>query len=310
MKIFHNINDFQKISSPIVLTIGMYDGVHLGHQELLSELIRRAKSMDGKTVLLTFSPHPRQVLQKGIDLKMLYLLKEKIRLLEQIGLDYVIIQPFTRTFARLSATEFVRDLLINTLGMSELVIGYDHHFGRNREGSLSELSELSSLYGFRLSIVEAQKFSDITISSTKIRNALLSGEIEKANSLLNRPYTITGMVNQGDKIGRKLNFPTANLEVSGDKLIPSNGVYLFKTNYQSKKYYGLVNIGMRPTFEGNEKRIEAFLIDFTGDLYNELITLALLKKIREEQKFSSIEALKKQMAIDYRKARELIAKEL
>ena len=141
---------------------------------------------------------------------MLYLLKEKIRLLEQIGLDYVIIQPFTRTFARLSATEFVRDLLINTLGMSELVIGYDHHFGRNREGSLSELSELSSLYGFRLSIVEAQKFSDITISSTKIRNALLSGEIEKANSLLNRPYTITGMVNQGDKIGRKLNFPTAN----------------------------------------------------------------------------------------------------
>ncbi len=306
MEIFQNIKDFKDSQSFIVLTLGMYDGVHLGHQKILEEVVRRAKEHHGKSVLLTFSPHPRKVLQEGVELKMLSLQEEKLALLEKIGLDYVIIHPFTKEFSRLNSIDFVRDLLVNQLGVNQLVIGHDHHFGRNREGSFNDLEELSEVYGFELFKIEAQHFSEITVSSTKIRNALLTGEIEKANRLLHYPYSIEGVIIHGDKIGRTLNFPTANLKVDHEKLIPQNGVYLFQTIYHAKHYYGLVNIGTRPTLQEKENRIEAFLFDFNQEIYDEKLKIEFLKKIRDEKKFDSIDALKKQIESDYQKAKEII----
>ncbi len=306
MKIFQNTARFNDSESDIVLTIGMYDGVHLGHQKIIKEVVKKAKERKGKAVLLTFNPHPRKVLQEGVELKMLSLQKEKLALLEKTGLDYVIIHPFTKEFSRLNSTDFVRSLLVNQLGVNELVIGYDHHFGRNREGSFSDLEELSEVYGFDLTKIEPQNFLDVTISSTKIRNALLEGEVEKANQWLNYHYSIEGTVVHGNKIGRKLNFPTANLKVDKEKLIPKNGVYLFQTFYDSKKYYGLVNIGIRPTFEKEEFRIEAFLFDFNQEVYNKKLKIAFLQKIRDEKKFNSVDELKQQIELDYRKARKLM----
>ncbi len=306
MEIFQNIKDFKDSQSFIVLTLGMYDGVHLGHQKILEEVVRRAKEHHGKSVLLTFSPHPRKVLQEGVELKMLSLQEEKLALLEKIGLDYVIVHPFTKEFSRLNSIDFVRDLLVNQLGVNQLVIGYDHHFGRNREGSFNDLEELSEVYDFELFKIGAQHFSEITVSSTKIRNALLTGEIEKANRLLHYLYSIEGVIIHGDKIGRTLNFPTANLKVDHEKLIPQNGVYLFQTIYHTKHYYGLVNIGTRPTLQEKENRIEAFLFDFNQEIYDEKLKIEFLKKIRDEEKFDSIDALKKQIESDYQKAKEII----
>lgn len=293
---------------PLFLTLGMYDGVHLGHQKILNEVVNRAKDRKGKSVLLTFAPHPRKVLQEGVALKMLSLQKEKLDLLEKTGLDYVIVHPFTKEFSRLNSTDFVRNLLVNQIGINELIIGYDHHFGRNREGSFDDLEELSEVYDFDLVKIDAQSFSDITVSSTKIRNALLEGEIEKANQLLNYNYSIEGLVIHGDKIGRTLNFPTANLKVDPEKLIPKKGVYLFQTIYNSKNYYGLVHIGTRPTVEGEEDRIEAFLFDFDQEIYNKKLKISFLQKIREEKKFNSIEELRKQIELDYHKAKNLVNK--
>ncbi len=310
MKIFQNIVHFNDSESDIVLTIGMYDGVHLGHQKIIRKVVKKAKKRRGKAVLLTFNPHPRKVLQEGVELKMLSLQKEKLALLEETGLDYVIVQPFTREFSRLNSTDFVRNLLINQLGVNELVIGYDHHFGRNREGSFSDLEELSEVYGFDLTKIEPQNFLDVTISSTKIRKALLEGEVEKANQWLNYNYSIEGTVIHGNKIGRKLSFPTANLKVDEEKLIPKNGVYLFETFYDLKKYYGLVNIGIRPTFEKEEFRIEAFLFDFDQEVYNKELKIAFLQKIRDEKKFNSVDELKQQIEQDYHKAKKLTTKKL
>lgn len=308
MEIFQSITDFNDSESTIVLTLGMYDGVHLGHQKILEDVVKRAKLRKGKSVLLTFSPHPRKVLQEGVALKMLSLQNEKLELLEKIGLDYVIVHPFTKVFSRLNSTDFVRDSLVNQIGVDELIIGYDHHFGRNREGSFDDLEELSEIYGFDLIKIDAQNFSDITVSSTKIRNALLEGEIEKANQLLNYNYSIEGRVIHGDKIGRTLNFPTANLEVNSEKLIPKKGVYLVESLYNFKKYYGLVHIGTRPTVEGEEDRIEVFLFDFDQEIYNEKLKISFLHKIRDEQKFNSIDELKTQIELDYHKAKNLINK--
>ncbi|APD06387.1 riboflavin kinase [Flavobacteriaceae bacterium UJ101] len=308
MEIFQSITDFNDSDSTIVLTLGMYDGVHLGHQKILNEVVNRAKDRKGKSVLLTFAPHPRKVLQEGVALKMLSLQKEKLDLLEKTGLDYVIVHPFTKEFSRLNSTDFVRNLLVNQIGINELIIGYDHHFGRNREGSFDDLEELSEVYDFDLVKIDAQSFSDITVSSTKIRNALLEGEIEKANQLLNYNYSIEGLVIHGDKIGRTLNFPTANLKVDPEKLIPKKGVYLFQTIYNSKNYYGLVHIGTRPTVEGEEDRIEAFLFDFDQEIYNKKLKISFLQKIREEKKFNSIEELRKQIELDYHKAKNLVNK--
>lgn len=284
----------------------MYDGVHLGHQKILEEVVRKAKKHNGKSVLLTFSPHPRKVLQEGVELEMLSLQEEKLILLEKLGLDYVIEHPFTKEFSRLNSIDFVRDLLVNQIGINQLVIGYDHHFGRNREGSFDDLEELSEVYGFELFKVEAQHFSEITVSSTKIRNALLNGEIEKANSLLGYLYSIEGVIIHGDKIGRTLNFPTANLQVDYEKLIPKNGVYLFQTIYHTKHYYGLVNIGTRPTFQEEEKRIEAFLFGFNKEIYDEKLRIEFLKKIRDEKKFDSVEELKMRIEQDCKEAEEII----
>ncbi|MFV0529999.1 MAG: bifunctional riboflavin kinase/FAD synthetase [Flavobacteriales bacterium] len=309
MKIFQNITDFNDSSSNIILTLGMYDGIHLGHQKILNEVVKRAKQKKGKSVLLTFAPHPRKVLQESVELKMLSLQKEKLALLEKAGLDYVIIHPFTREFSRLNSIDFVRDLLVNQIGINELIIGYDHHFGRNREGSFSDLEELSEVYGFHLIKIEPQNFSDITVSSTKIRRALSEGEIEKANQLLGYNYSVEGVVVHGNKIGRTLNFPTANLKVDEEKLIPKHGVYLFKTFYNLKNYHGLVNIGVRPTFDKEDYRIEAFLFDFDKEIYDEKLKIEFLQKTRDEKKFDSTDELKKQIELDCCKAKEMIVEQ-
>ncbi len=308
MKVFKNINDFNDSNFKIVLTLGMYDGVHYGHQVILNKIVDRAKEIEGKSVLLTFSPHPREVLQKGIELKMLSLENEKLQLLEKSGIDYIIIHPFTKEFSRLTSTDFIRNLLVDKIGINELIIGYDHHFGRDREGSFSELEKSSEVCGFNLIKVEAQNFSNIAVSSTKIRNALNEGDILKANKLLNYNYSLEGVVIHGDKIGRTLSFPTANLFVNKDKLIPGNGVYLFESWYINKHYYGLVNIGTRPTLNSEENRIEAFLFNFNADIYDKNLRITFLQKIRDEFKFNSVEELKKQIQIDCENAEFIIKK--
>lgn len=306
MKIFQNINEFKDSKEHIILTIGMYDGVHLGHQRILKQLVEKAKKNGGKSVLLTFWPHPRKVLQGSVDLNMLSSQEEKLSLLEDFGLDYIVVHPFTKMFSRLNSVDFVRDLLVDRIGVSELVVGYDHHFGRNREGSFEDLERLAEIYGFKLTRVKEQNVGDTTVSSTKIRNALLEGDVKTASKLLNYLYSVEGTVMHGDKIGRTLRFPTANLKVDSEKLIPGNGVYWFRTFYGLTKYNGLINIGTRPTLKGKERRIEAFIFDFDKEIYGKKLKVEFIEKIRDEKKFETTEALKVQIELDSQKVKELI----
>lgn len=283
----------------LVLTIGMFDGVHKGHQSIIEKLNALAKQINGHSALLTFTPHPRQVLQPDSDFRLLSTLPEKISLLQQYGLDYLIIHPFTYDFSRTSGLDFVRNELVNKLNIHTLVIGYDHHFGRNRSGDFSQLEEFSEVYDFKVlqlpAIMEAEK----PISSTKVRNAIEEGNIEYATEALNHPYTLLGRVVHGDKIGRTLGFPTINLRInSSEKLLPKDGVYGVRLMVKNAEYNGLMNIGIRPTLEGKNRRIEIYITDFEGNLYNEEIAVDVLCRIRSEKKFSSLDDLKQQIKED------------
>jgi|SRR3954471_12043494 len=299
MKVYTNIDDFKGVKNPIVTT-GTFDGVHLGHQKLIARLKDVAREEKGETVLLTFSPHPRMVLfPDDNELKLLNSLAEKTELLEKYGVDHLIIYPFTKEFSRLTSIEFVRNILVNSIQTKRLVIGYNHHFGRNREGSFEHLKEYGPLYGFEVEEIPAKDIDHIQISSTKIRNALLIGDVKTANTYLGHEYTLTGTVVKGKQLGRTIGYPTANLLVNDQyKLIPGDGVYAVKIKHKNSYYGGMLNIGNNPTVEGKGKSIEVNIFDFDKVIYGDEATIYFIERLRDEVKFKNLEELKEQLAKD------------
>lgn len=291
MEITHSIFDFTPTQETIV-TIGTFDGVHIGHQKIIEQLVTEAKNCGKKSVLLTFFPHPRMVLQKDVTIQLINTIDERAQHLEKLGLDYLIIHPFSREFSRLTALDFVRDVLVNQLNTSKLIIGYDHHFGKNREGNIEQLTEYSHLYDFTVQEISAQDIDEVSVSSTKIRKALQNGQLKTANSYLGYHFSITGNVVNGKKLGGKIGFPTANIDVLEDyKLIPKTGVYVVQALIDNKTVFGMMNIGNRPTVNGQHQTIETHFFDFNADLYGKTLTISLLYFIREEQKFNSVNDL-------------------
>ena len=299
MKVYTNIDDFKGIKNPIVTT-GTFDGVHLGHQKLIQRLKDAAREEKGETVLLTFSPHPRMVLfPDDNELKLLNSMPEKIELLEKYGVDHLIIYPFTKEFSRLTSTEFVRNIIVNGIQTRRLVIGYNHHFGRNREGSFEHLKEYGPLYGFEVEEIPAKDIDHIEISSTKIRNALLIGDVKTATTYLGHEYTLTGTVVKGKQLGRTIGYPTANLLINDQyKLIPGDGVYAVKIKHANNEYGGMLNIGNNPTVEGKGKSIEVNIFDFDKTIYGDEVTVYFIERLRDEVKFSNLDQLKEQLAKD------------
>lgn len=307
MKIHRSIKEFTGKENSSIVTIGTFDGVHIGHQEIIKNLVKQSLNNGGNSVILTFFPHPRMVLQQGVDLKLLTTLSEKIALLEKTGLDVLVIEPFTKEFSRLTAVDFVRNVLIQQLKLKKLVIGYDHHFGRNREGNFEQLQQYGELYNFSVEEIPAQDIKNIAVSSTKIRNALLEGDIKKANSFLGYEYLLTGTIVHGKGLGKKYNYPTININIKEDyKLIPKPGVYIVKTRLNNKNLFGIMNIGFRPTINGKNQTIEVHLLDFNGDLYGKDISISIAYRLRDEQKFDSLEHLFAQIKKDETTARALI----
>ena len=299
MKVVRDLSELKLLDKSVVTT-GTFDGVHLGHRAVLQTVLDRAKEIGGKSLLLTFHPHPRVVLQQDTELKLLTTLEEKIALLQSIGLDYLVILPFTKAFSRTTSLDFVRDLLVKQLKTKVLVIGYDHHFGRNREGSFEHLQEFGPLYGFDVEEIKAQDVNEIKVSSTKIRAALEEGWVEKANKLLGHPYRVTGKVVRGRQVGSKMGFPTANIEVEDPfKLIPLKGVYAVYAFLEGMRYKAMLNIGNRPTIEAaGEVTIEVHVLEFQGDLYGKELAIDLIARLRAEQNFSDQSALKMQLLKD------------
>ncbi len=293
-----SISNYDK-EHPTAITIGTFDGVHIGHRKILKRLIKNSKDLGLKSTVLTFFPHPRMVLQKDADLKLLNTIDEKIMILEELGLDYLIIHPFTKEFSRFSATEFVRDILVNSLRTKKIIIGYDHRFGRNRDANINDLIAFGSALDFEVEEIPAQEIDDVSVSSTKIRKALEEGNIVTANKYLGYPYMLTGLVKKGKGLGRQLNFPTANLMIKESyKLIPKNGVYVVQSIIGNSSVNGMMNIGYNPTVSGKEKSIEIHFFDFDEDLYNQKLQIDILGRIRDEHKFESVEALKNQLLND------------
>lgn len=299
MKVYTDIIDFKNVKNPVVTT-GTFDGVHLGHQKIISRLREAAREEDGETVLLTFYPHPRMVLfPDDNDLRLINTQEEKIGLLEQYGIDHLIIIPFTKEFSRLTSVEFVRNILVNSIKTKRLVIGYNHHFGRNREGSFEHLKEYGPLYGFEVEEIPAKDIDSIEVSSTKIRNALQSGDVRTAASYLGHEFSLTGKVVDGKKIGREIGYPTANIFVNDKfKIVPEDGVYAVKVRHDNRLYGGMLNIGNNPTVNGKHKTIEVNIFDFNRDIYEEDATIYFIERLREEVKFNGLEELKTQLATD------------
>ncbi|MDO6436765.1 bifunctional riboflavin kinase/FAD synthetase [Cyclobacterium sp. 1_MG-2023] len=299
MKIYKSLDDFPDIERPVV-TIGSFDGVHLGHQKILKRINNIAKSIHGETVLVSFWPHPRMVLfPESHGIKLLYSFDEKAALLEKFGVDHLISIPFTKEFSMMESEDFIENILVKKIKTKKLVIGYDHRFGRGREGSFAHLQAEQDRYNFDLEEIPREDIDNIGISSTKIRKALKTGDIVKANEFLGRPYNLQGKVIEGDKIGRTIGFPTANIQLNEpNKLVPMDGAYLVKVNIDKNIYEGMLNIGMRPTVSGERKNIEVNILDFNQDIYGKTINLELLEFLRPEKKFESLEALTKQLKTD------------
>lgn len=298
MKVYQSLAEFNTLNCAVATT-GTFDGVHLGHKKILSQLVQTAHKVGGESVLLTFSPHPRLVLQPDIELQLLTSLEEKIGLLEQTGIDHLIIHPFTKEFSRTPSLEFVREILVNQLGVKQLVIGYDHHFGRNREGSFHHLKEFGPIYGFEVEEIPALDIDAVNISSTKIRTALIEGNVELATTYLGHPYIIGGEVIKGDQIGRSIGFPTANLDINFQhKLIPADAVYAGYVRLNGEHHKAMANIGRRPTVGSNRRSVEIHLLDFQGDLYGQHLHFAVGHRLRDVMNFKSLDALKTQLALD------------
>lgn len=298
METVHSIFEFIPTQETYV-TIGTFDGVHIGHQKIIKDLVQQAKANQKKSVLLTFFPHPRMVLQKEASVKLINTIQERIEVLEKTGLDYLIIHPFDKDFSRLTALDFVRDILVNRLNISKLIIGYDHHFGKNREGNIEQLREYAHIYNFDVEEIPAQDIDNVSVSSTKIRNALKEGKLKTANEYLGYNFSLKGKVVDGEKIGNTIGFPTANIELTEDyKIIPKAGAYIVQSVLNEVSYYGMMNIGNRPTLNGGYQTIEVHFFDFSGDLYGKIINVELIYFLRDEEKFDSVAALTTQLETD------------
>ena len=307
MKVFHGIENYS-YSTKSILTIGTFDGVHIGHQKIIRSLVSQAREKNLQANLLTFFPHPRMILQKETSIKLIDTQKEKERILENFGIDNLIVHPFSKEFSRLTATEFTRDLLVDQLGISSLYIGYDHRFGKNREATVEDLIEFGRMYDFEVITIPAQDVSSITVSSTKIRDAIKNSEFEKVKNFLGRPYELNGTVIKGNCLGRTIGFATANLKIDEKyKLIPNKGVYLVRVLYNENNYLGMMNIGNRPTIDGESQTQEVHLFDFNKSIYGDPIKVCFLKKIRDEKKFDSLEDLKKQLVKDQEICKRIIS---
>lgn len=307
MKVYYNLADFKALKNAVV-TSGTFDGVHLGHQKILQILRETALKTGGESVVLTFWPHPRVVVSKDSqDLKLLSTIDEKIELLESQGVDHLLVIPFTREFSELSSEEYVKDILLKQIGTKKLVIGYDHRFGRNREGGFDYLKANSTLFGIEIEEIPRQEIEKLTISSTKIRQSLLNGEVSSANELLGRKYSFTGIVVKGRQLGRTIGFPTANVQVSQFyKLIPVNGVYAVRTFFRNQWHKGMMNIGTRPTVDGIGRTQEVNIFDFDDDIYGETVTVEIVDYIRPEQKFNGLNELKAQILIDKTQSKAIL----
>lgn len=308
MKIFHSINDFTSTKKTI-LTLGTFDGVHLGHKKILSKLIQNSANKEFESLVLTFFPHPRMVLQEGSALKLLNTITEKVALIEELGIENIVIHPFDEAFSRLTAEEFVRDVLVEKFQIHKIIIGYDHRFGRNRTADINDLIGFGLEYGFEVEQISVKEINDISVSSTKIRTALQEGNMNLANSYLGYTYFISGTVVKGKQLGRTIGYPTANLQIAETfKLIPQNGVYIVQSQIQNKVVFGMMNIGNNPTVGGQQQSIEVFFLDFEADLYQKELQVSILQRIRSEKKFNSIEELKEQLHIDEQTVVEYINK--
>lgn len=308
MKIYDGIAEFPRKNNAIV-TSGTFDGVHIGHQKILATLKEIAKQEAGETVLITYWPHPRLVLDKENNgIKLLTIFEEKAALLERFGLDHLVRIPFTKEFSNLSSKQFIHEILVEGLGTKTLVIGYDHKFGKNREGSFASLQENADEYGFKIREIPRQDIENVGVSSSKIRKALSAGDIHISNQYLGWEYCINGTVIHGNQLGRKLGYPTANIEVGSDlKLIPAGGSYAAKVTHDGDAYLGMLNIGIRPTVNGSEQTIEVHIFDFDKVIYGDAIRVQLIRLIRFEQKFDSLEALKNQLALDKEMAKKILS---
>jgi riboflavin kinase/FMN adenylyltransferase len=308
VKIYRGFSNYSPVKNAIVTT-GTFDGVHVGHKTIIERLKGIARKYDGESVLITFYPHPRLVLQKNSGLKLLSTIEERIELLEESGIDHLIIIPFDKEFAKLSSTQFVEDILVKKVGTKRLVIGYDHHFGRNREGSLKHLLTFGPKYGFEVEEIPALEVDRVNVSSTIIREALLKGQVGKAMDFLEHPYTLKGVVVEGNQIGRSIGFPTANIKIKENhKLIPKQGVYAVYVKQSNIFYQGMLNIGRRPTVGfNNDLTIEVNIFDFNKSIYGEELRIEIIQHVRNEIHFSDVNSLKKQLEKDLKACKKILS---
>lgn len=298
MKIFQSIDSFRSTKKTII-TIGTFDGVHIGHQKIIEQLIDNARKEYCESLILTFFPHPRMVLQEKSEIQLLNTIDERAELLEKYGLDNLIIHPFDKAFSRLSPEEFVKDILVDKLNIKKIVIGHDHRFGRNRTADINDLIFFGEKYDFDVQQISAQEIQEVSVSSTKIRKALEDGNIVLANQYLGYDYFITGIVQKGKQLGRTIGFPTANIKIPENyKLIPKNGIYIVKSNFQNETTFGVMNIGTNPTVDGKSLSIEVYYLNHNSNLYGQKIKVSLVDFIRDEKKFKSVELLRQQLEKD------------
>ena len=308
MKIYKSIDEYNESKSSVV-TIGTFDGIHKGHQKILNKVLNASKQSNLSSVVLTFFPHPRIILNKYNAIKMIDTLDEKIDHLEKIGIDHLIVHPFDKKFSLLSADQFIKDHLVKKLKLKHIIIGYDHRFGKGREASISDLKEYSSEFNFTVDEIDVQEIEKIAVSSTKIRNSINEGDLKTTKKYLGRFFSLSGKVVKGDGLGKQIDYPTANILIEEKyKIIPKDGVYYIKTKIDNKFYNGMMNIGHRPTIGAKKKSIEVNLFNFDRDIYNKILIVDVVEKIRDEKKFSSIEALKTQLAKDEEHCLKLINK--
>lgn len=293
---------------PSVVTIGTFDGVHIGHQKIIKRIVEIAKKKDLQALVLTFFPHPRMVVQNDSSIKLINTIDEKAKQLESMGVNHLVIKKFTKSFSRLSALEYVRDVLVNKLKVKHIIVGYDHHFGRNRTANIEDLKEYGEFYGFKVTEIMPQEVDDVAVSSTKIRNSLFKGDVKNANKFLGYNFSLTGKVEKGRGIGSTIDFPTANINIEESyKLIPHSGVYLVKAIIKGVNVFGMMNIGNNPTVSDDIRtNVEVHFFDFSNDIYGEVIKVELLDYLRNEIKFPSVLALKEQLKKDEINAKHLI----
>lgn len=281
------------------VTVGTFDGVHLGHQKIIAKLVAAAKKNGSASTLLTFDPHPRKVVQPNATVTLIQTLEERAETLAHLGLQHMVVHPFTKAFSQLSAADYVKEFLVDMLDIDQIIIGHNHRFGKNRTASVEDLQHFGNIYGFKVTQISAEEIDNISISSTKIRTALAMGDVVTAHAFLGHPFTLSGSVIEGQQRGRTIGFPTANIAVNHpDKIIPKNGVYAVRVHLKNTERLGMMNIGTNPTVNGEHRSIEVHIFDWSDDIYNKPIQVSLIERIRDELKFDSIEALRKQLEKD------------